>query len=850
MNAPVTLPLPVAGASTRGLQQLVEHAARAIAPLWPLATFAARSPWQYLEEQSFDSVARHQQTRHGIPLYPSLAVSRRALAGGEIALPDLNERLLAHLDQQGAGLARLPALLFLEHAVRGEARELRPAEAQAWHILATTLALPAPTPAGNAGPSRHPLLQATVIRYAKLHVGAAEAAWPLPEASAGLYAAWRALVEHDPLLPRSVRRALATCPADRDSVLTQALHGLDEGSALALLEDHLLALPGWAGLLRWQGRQVGDEIAPLLDLLALRLALAPTLPATLPAAAPVAPLDTLLALAAHSDFTPARFAALSPAEQAGWLALAAGFDDTARERVLLEAIELGFRRKLEESLAQAQPATAVPPEVQLVFCIDVRSEPLRRVLEAAGPFATFGFAGFFGMPVRTRQAAARHAHAACPVILAPMAEIREIVPLPSAAARLEASVAATTAREDTSRRLKQDPLASLAMPELSGLWHGLQMAWHSLLPAAWRRGLAPARKRSLPATVIDLAHIGRHDALPVGLTLDKQVEWTAAALRGIGLVRDLAPLVVVVGHGSRSRNNPYAAKLDCGACGGASGAFNARLLVTLANTPLVRARLCAHGIMIPPATRFVAAEHVTSLDTLEWLDPAPTDAAAGAAWQRLQAALPAITAAVRHQRLQQLPAAGGHATARGSATADALEAWRRASDWSETRPEWGLARNAAFIIGRRALTAGVDLEGRAFLHSYDWCDDPDGALLAGIVAGPVTVGQWINLQYYASTVAPAHHGSGSKTTQTVTAGVGVMQGNASDLLPGLPWQAVMTDDDTPWHHPQRLQVLIEAPAAHVQRLLTGSPDFAQKLRNGWLRLASIDPDTGAWRDWK
>lgn len=843
MNARVPLPLRPADAPLPDLRARVERAAAAIAPLWPIATFAARSPWQFLEAQPFDAVARHQAQRHGIPLYPSLALSRRALAQGEIAPADLRERLLAHLARHGAGLPRLPALAFLERAARGEARPMDAAEVAQWDALAPNAGGGATRATPPARASRHPLLDTTVIRYAKLYVGAAEAAWPLPGADAGLFAAWRALAGHDPLLPRATRQALAGCPPTRDEVLAQALHGLDDDSAQQLLEDHLLALPGWAGLLRWQGRQDGDEIAPLLDLLALRLALAPALPAVAADAALPAH-EALRHLAAHGELDAAAFTALPAAAQAGWCALAASFDATACERVLLEAAELGFRRDLEQRLGQAAPAPA-PAVAQLVFCIDVRSEPLRRALEAAGPFATFGFAGFFGLPVRTRAAASPHAHAACPVILAPRAEIREIVPLPSAAARLEAAAAATAARAATTRRLKQDALASLALPELGGLWHGLQMAWHGLLPAAWRRALSPARAPR-PATVLDTAPLGRHDGLPLGLTLDQQVEWTAAALRGIGLVRDFAPLVVVVGHGSRSRNNPYAAKLDCGACGGASGAFNARLLATLANTPLVRAGLRAQGIALPAGTRFVAAEHVTSLDTLEWLDVPPADGAAASAWQQLLAALPAVTAAVRHERLRQLPATG---TAAASLSAAALEAWRRAGDWSETRPEWGLARNAAFIIGRRALTAGADLEARAFLHSYDWRDDPDGQLLAGIVAGPVTVGQWINLQYYASTVAPAHHGSGSKATQTVTAGVGVMQGNASDLLPGLPWQAVMADDATPFHRPLRLLVVIEAPEAHVRRLLAALPEFARKVHHGWLRLASVDPATRQWRDW-
>jgi hypothetical protein len=180
----------------------------------------------------------------------------------------------------------------------------------------------------------------------------------------------------------------------------------------------------------------------------------------------------------------------------------------------------------------------------------------------------------------------------------------------------------------------------------------------------------------------------------------------------------------------------------------------------------------------------------------------------------------------------------------GTTSTSMRDVERRAVDWAETRPEWGLAGNAAFVIGPRKLTSDVSLEGRSFLHSYDPSTDPDGDALEAIMTGPMVVTQWINSQYYFASVDNAVYGSGSKVTQNPVGNVGVYQGNGGDIMTGLPLQSLKTTDDEPYHQPLRLSVVIHAPTDRVKGIVEANEGLKRLVENGWLHLSVIDPERG------
>src|SRR5262249_50376835 len=151
----------------------------------------------------------------------------------------------------------------------------------------------------------------------------------------------------------------------------------------------------------------------------------------------------------------------------------------------------------------------------------------------------------------------------------------------------------------------------------------------------------------------------------------------------------------------------------------------------------------------------------------------------------------------------------------------------RAEDLAQVRPEWGHATNAICVVGRRERTRGLFLDRRAVLVSYDPTqDDAEGSILARILAAAVPVCAGISLEYYFCRVDPARCGCGTKLPHNITALVGVMDGAASDLRTGLPWQMVEI------HEPVRLLIVVETTAAALLRLMGRNEMIGRLVRNG------------------
>jgi uncharacterized protein YbcC (UPF0753/DUF2309 family) len=783
------------------VDEAVRRACARIAPSWPLDRFIAVNPFWELTESPLPEAAATLRSLSGAQLLMPRTWYRDAYRAGLFR----DEHLQAAIEASGSSesVSSLRQLLDRDEPVvpkRHQIVDLMDAERDL-----------------TQEPSWRSFVTQSISQFCAAYFDEGQATFG-PVRDGGLYQSWRrqALNDFSPALlmhAKPYRAYARDLPPTRQELIATALAELqvhpDEQESY--LWSLLLDLNGWASWCayrRWTARLVGGDDAVIADLLAIRLA-----------------WEWLLFRIGSGEIAQKWSAAM-----ARWRMVDAA-SAAARERdwLLQEALEIASREPLLRALPSGfrapRPTNAA---VQAVFCIDVRSEVFRRALESTAPTVqTLGFAGFFGLPIEYQPLGAAAARPQLPGLLAPRLRAADTGLNIEDAARRSRFLE----RRSTWKSFKTDALSAFTFVEALGATYAID-----LLKASVGLGSRAPRDHEGLSRVAGPRRKPRLIGSVSGEALDVEARCNLAQgmLRAMGLTRGFARLVLLVGHGSATRNNPHAAGLDCGACCGQTGEVNARSAAALLNDPLVRAGLAQRGLVIPESTWFVPALHNTTTDDVELFDLDEVPASHVAELRTLQSWLVEAGARTRSERAELLGLGELDSGELGRAVA------ARAKDWAQVRPEWGLANNAAFIVAPREHCRHLNLRGRSFLHDYRHQEDEGYAILELIMTAPMVVTHWINFQYYASTVDNGRYGSGNKVLHNVVGGhIGVFEGNAGDLRIGLPLQSL--HDGTRWiHTPLRLSVFIEAPREAIDAVLSKHPKVRSLVENGWLSLFQWD----------
>ncbi len=533
-----------------------------------------------------------------------------------------------------------------------------------------------------------------------------------------------------------------------------------------------------------------------------------------------------------------------------WAALIREIDDfpgLERRRVFHLAFEQKYRNEtLDAVIAHSKRKRASEddtrrsvPRFQVTCCIDEREESFRRHLEEIDPECeTFGIAGFFGVAMYYRGATDAHFKPLCPVSIRPQHYVTE-EPLCTQA---ESGRRRAEARRRLGQATKQAHRGTRTF--LGGLAAGLLgslAAFPLVARVLFPRTAAQIRRlfgRIVQSPVTEL-RIERVEADPgptdghIGYTIDEMAAIVEGGLRALGLanVELLSRLVVICGHGSASLNNPHEAAHDCGACGGGRGGPNARAFAQMANDLRVRRLLTDRGINISDETLFVGCYHNTCDDSVTWYDVDRVSIRHRALFEIAKAEINEARKRSAHERCRRFESAELSISVESALR----HVEGRAEDLSQTRPEYGHATNALCFVGRRDWSRGLFLDRRAFLTSYDPAqDDERSSILERMLQAVIPVCAGINLEYYFSFVDPTGYGCGTKLPHNITSLLGVMDGAASDLRPGLPWQMVEI------HEPVRLLFVVETSLDAMQRIIDDNPAIAQLVNGEWVQLAVFD----------
>ena len=742
----------------------INKASRVIGKTWPLYSFVTSNPLSGYETSAFAEALQSAGNLLGTNVFPEASIYRQAWNNGDIDEKILIKELGAH------GVSESPELclqLFDSENLLTEENENHELD----RIMAKWLG-------------------------SFMDEGLAE--WPMPNRELGFYKAWRKLAKYDHDLKTGKNSEI---PQTSEEAISQILNGLSEDDLVKTFIYHLAALPGWTGYINYRiaSGSAWQEKYPvsLQDYLGVRLYMAKLLKL------PILPME-------KNSTKDARILDM----QLSWL----------------RAWEKSWQKKLigtlKKSGANAEPLKKKLPDAQMVFCIDTRSELIRRHVESSGNYETFGYAGFFGIAMDYVGLKDGLARKSCPPIVNSAYKVSEI---PQTAQedrmlKLQKRNQVSAFTNYFRKRMKHMLPSAFGYVEGSGIFYAGSLLSRTLTP-----GFLYQKKKQnedlhehfcetdLKRTETEMSEIGLQEKVGIVKAGFDLMGWN-----------EFAPLVIFTGHGSHTANNAFGSSLDCGACAASPGRNNARMLAKLANLKEVREVLkTEHQIDIPENTVFVGAEHNTTTDEIVIFDSQVPESHTEFLKDLKKNLEKAQISATR----DRLKFAGN-----GKALAE-----RKANNWSDTRPEWGLAKNAGFIVAPRSLTEHTNLDSRCFLHSYDWKLDTEGKALEGIMQGPMVVTQWINNHYYFSSVDNENFGGGSKISHNITGRFGVVQGNGGDLKMGLPLQSLRQTDTEMYHQPLRLSVMINAPVKRISEILNRNENLRMLLDNEWIYLLAIDP---------
>ena len=798
------------------LTERIEAACQKIAPLWPLNNFVATNPYFGLRDQPFEKSGNTLLKLTGTGIFMPRDYYLEKIKKGQITDKDL-EMALSEMnipdDVQKFKLQTMSAPQKKINPIPLLSDVLSELDQQDWSGFVTE----------------------RISHYCASYFDEGQALWKNPFRNQSFYKGWLEFsrLDKSPRLTglKEASKWIQKLPNTPEECISWSIQelGLPFAAVDLYLHRSILSISGWAGWARyldWQAQLKNKQDQSLRAVLSARVA-----------------WDALLYNMKNS-----------PELSEKWKIARENFLPGAPlpaqpvEAVLHRALELGYQNRLINALKSPQRSSDkdVRPDLQAIFCIDVRSEIFRRALEQVAPSAeTLGFAGFFGVLLEYLPFGANKTKNHLPILFSPTYRIKE-VPEGASEEEMKDLLFKRQMRaggSDIWKTFKTSAASCFSFVESVGILSaaklvGNTMGWSRPVTHPNRKGLKTKElQRMTPSLgkITELSKTGKD--LESGIPESERTNVAEFILRNMGLIRNFSPIVLLVGHGSTTSNNPQATGLDCGACAGQTGEVSARIAASLLNDPATRKGLASEkNIEIPDDTFFLPALHDTTTDEVTLFDTQILPPSLKENLVRLENWLFQAGQTCRIERAALL----GIKDLSPDQISENLR--RRSKDWSEVRPEWGLAGNAAFIAAPRCRTAGIELAGRAFLHNYTWQNDNDFKTLELIMSAPMIVANWINMQYYGSMVDNRLFGSGNKVLHNVVGGsIGVLEGNGGDLRTGLAIQSL--HNGTEWiHEPVRLHVIIEAPQAPIDEVIKKHTIVRELIENEWLYFFNMDSE--------